>query len=91
MAKLYPIIGGPLDGQKANYKDFADATYSYVYQAPDGSLHSQWVAGAFPVKDKIIKPAGLFHNEADSYVAFNRADRYAQVPSMLWLWVETIT
>jgi hypothetical protein len=72
VAKSYPIIGGPLDGQHANYKDFDGPVYSFK-RDPNGEH----------MRDKIIKPAGIFHAEQDAY---NGASRLRGVPSMVFLW-----
>jgi hypothetical protein len=70
--KRYPIIGGPLQGQCANYEEMRTATIAYRDSG-------RWKKG------DLISPGGKFHTYADQYVAYNRANGYDRIPTMIWL------
>lgn len=74
----YPIIGGPLDGEHANGRDFAPAFYDeYNHRLRDQGYDRK-------VYDT---PEGKFYKYADFYTNFNNASgrTHDDWASMIWI------
>jgi hypothetical protein len=70
MAKMHPIVGGPLDGKKANLASFRSPSYE---QGQNGNY--PW--GGPRMENDYTRPipgtGGEFFHLRDQYVGFNRS------------------
>lgn len=79
MARKYPIIGGDLNGDLANERDFRP------------ERRAMRSIGRFTLYGDVLSPGGQFGAWADQYVAYNRADARAKAPTRVWLHKSMVT
>lgn len=79
----YPIIGGPLDGEHANNRDFEPA---FRDEYNHRLIEQGWDRKVFD------RPEGKFFAYRDEYASFNNASgrRHDDWASMVWIWREML-